>query len=358
MAEKGQIVHESETQRQYIRLNLPAQIETGGERFDVKDISSGGLAIRNANDNFKANQIIEFVLHFPFADFDLDMELKAEVLYADTAKETAGCRFIGLNQKKIAILNHVIKSFMTGDLIDAGNIIDTVSRENFVNVRQHKQDSEQNIGQKLQQYVIYGFIVLATLLIAFFIIQNILDRLFVINAKDGIVQAPQIEVLAPASGVFTYMLPEGRRTVQQGQIIGAVQSSNAATSSENALQGNLESNIKIASPCNCTIIESRILSSEYTAQNNSLFTLLPRDAEVTIAVNIPVEDVHRLNIGSRAVINILGESQEFKGTISNITMNEAGLNNLQPPSARAVIKTDQRISADLINRPASVEFHL
>lgn len=354
MAEKGQIVHESETQRQYIRLNLPAQIETGGERFDVKDISSGGLAIRNANDNFKANQIIEFVLHFPFADFDLDMELKAEVLYADTKKETAGCRFIGLNQKKVSILNHVIKSFMTGDLIDAGNIIDTVSRENFVNVRQHKQESEQGVGQKLQQYVIYGFIALLTLLIAFFIIQNVLDRLFVINAKDGIVQAPQVQILSPASGVFTYMLPEGRRTVQPGQIIGAVQSSNAAASSENILEGNIE----ITSPCNCTIIESRILSSEYTAQNNNLFTLLPRDAEVTIAVNIPVEDVHRLNIGSRAVINILGENEEFKGTISNITMNETGLNNLQPPSARAVIKTDQRISADLINRPASVEFHL
>lgn len=356
MTAPEQIVHESETQRQHIRLNLPAQVEIDGERFDVKDISSGGMAIRNANDNFQQNQIREFTLHFPFSDFDLDIALKAEILHIDAKNKTAGCRFIDLTEKKISILNHVIKSYMTGDLVNAGGLIDTVSRHNFVQVRKHQQQNDEiSRIEQIKRYTTYGAIGIATILLGFFVIQNVMDRIFVINAIDGTVQADQIEILSPASGTFSYSLAEGRLTVTKGQIIGTIQGQRSNSTTEFIGTSN---STPIISPCDCTVIGKNILDSEYTAQNEALFTLIPSNADVTVSVNIPIKDVHRLDIGSRAMIKVMGDSTDFKGKVIDIKMNKASNMISEQPTARAIVKTDQRISPDLIDRPASVEFHL
>jgi len=349
----AQIVHEAETQRQHIRLNLPAQVDVNGEKYDVKDISSGGLAIRNANDNFKKNQIREFVLHFPFSDFELDIELRAEILHIDQKENIAGCRFIDLTEKKISILNHVIKSFMSGDLINAGDIIDTVSRENFVSIRKQKQEEESSTAENIKKYTIYGAIAVAIILLASFMIQNVMDRLFVINSLDGVVQTNQIEISSGAAGTFSYALAEGRLTVSEGQTIGSIEMPEAPTDATTGIIA-INNNVDVISPCDCTIIEKNILNNQYTPQDKLLFTLIPQNADVTVSANLALEDIHRLNIGSNALIRVMGENTEFKGKIIDIKMNETTIE----PSARAIIKTNQSISADLINRPASIEFHL
>ncbi len=41
-----QIVHESESQRQHIRLSLNASVELEGLSYPVKDISASGLALK------------------------------------------------------------------------------------------------------------------------------------------------------------------------------------------------------------------------------------------------------------------------------------------------------------------------
>lgn len=353
MTAPAQIVHEAETQRQHIRLNLPAQVEVNGQKYDVKDVSSGGLSIRNANDDFKKNQIKDFILVFPFSDFELDIDLKAEILHVDTKENIAGCRFIDLTEKKISILNHVIKSFMSGDLINAGDVIDTVSRENFVNVRKQKQDAEATTGQKIKRYGIYGLIAVAIILMASFLIQNIMDRIFVVNALDAVVQTDQIEITSPASGQFTSSISEGRLTVRKGQVIGSIEMPETPANDATGIIA-INNAVSITSPCDCTIIQKNILNNQYASQDKLLFTMIPQDADVTISATLPLEEINRLNIGSNAQVRIMGDKTEFNGKIIDIQMNETGI----APSARAIIKTEQRISADLINRPASIEFHL
>jgi len=136
----NQITHESETQRQFIRLQLPAMVKINDNRFTIKDLSSGGMAIRDIGKDFKKGQNLDIILILPFADFSLDIELKAEILYIDQKTKTAGCRFIDLKQNQTSILNHVVRSFIAGDLMNGDDIINVVSRENFVNVRNHSHN--------------------------------------------------------------------------------------------------------------------------------------------------------------------------------------------------------------------------
>jgi len=116
----------------------------------------------------------------------------------------------------------------------------------------------------------------------------------------------------------------------------------------------MNNSIDIISPCDCTIIEKNILNNQYTPQDKLLFTLIPQNADVTVSATLSLEDIHRLNIGSNAIMRVMGDNTEFKGKIIDIKMNETTIE----PSARAIIKPNQPISADLINRPASIEFHL
>ncbi len=359
MNTSAQIVHEAETQRQHVRLNLPAQVEIDGKLFTVKDLSSGGMALRECNDHVKKGQIIHCKLFLPFNDFTLDLGLEAEVLYIDKKSNSAGCRFINLTPSKISILNHVLKSFMTGDLVNSGDLINVVSRENFVNIRKNKEDVELSQIEKIKRYGVYGLIIITGLFLAFFIIQNIMNKIFVVQSSAGVVQGSKIEILAPMSGVLSLSLPEGSMTVRKGQMIGEITGQENTALVTDALETiTVNRPTQIISPCDCTIIQSNILGSEYVPQDKKLYTLIPQKEELTIVVTVSVQDVHRLNIGTHATVDILGEKQKLKGKIINIVMNDSAFSFDQVPTAKVILKTDVRLAIDLMNRPVSVEFHL
>ena len=69
MNQAQQIVHESETQRQFIRLQLPAVAVIDGERFTVKDLSSGGMALHDMPKSMKNREVLNLTLVLPFCRF-------------------------------------------------------------------------------------------------------------------------------------------------------------------------------------------------------------------------------------------------------------------------------------------------
>lgn len=354
MNNSAQIVHESETQRQFVRLQLPATVLIEGEKYSVKDLSSGGMALRNVGDKFQKSTTVNLVLVLPFAGFSLDIELKAEIVHIDKKSDTAGCRFIDLTAEQISILNHVIKAFMSGDIINGNEIINVVSRDNFANVRKHPANQTQSQLDNIKKYGAYGLITLATLILATFIVSNILEKLFIVKSPQGKVHANTVEMISPANGFFEMVLAEGKAGVQKGQIIGAIVTTNNKGS---GLAGGPEE-IPVVSPCDCLIIDQSVLNGEYKAQNASLLTLLPQDSPIDIQVNISIEEIHRLDIGTRAVIDVSGANEIFKGKVKNIKTPKDNLVTNLPPSAVVTIETDQKIPIDYLNRPAFVEFHL
>lgn len=353
MNKPASIVHESETQRQFVRLQLPAMADIKGNRFTVRDLSSGGMAIKDINKSAIKGEILDVSLMLPFADFSLDIEIKAEVQHIDKKTDIAGCRFIDLNANQVSILNHVIKAFMAGDLIGANDIINVVSRENFVNVRKHPNNHNDSILDKVKRFTIYGLVTLATLALAFFIIGNIIEKLYVLKTPHGQVQATTVEILSPQSGVFTAVTAAGIKSVKTGQVIGRIKSQNITGSTG----GNTTTDI--LSPCDCFITEQFALNGEYRPQNTPVFTLLPQDSAITVHAKVNVSDVHRLTIGTEVTINISGEISPIHGSIIDIkTNNDPALTLEAKPTAIVIIQPNRKLSNDTIGRPVFLEFHL
>lgn len=346
VGQASQIVHESETQRQFVRLQMPAQISFNNVRYSIKDLSSGGLGIFNLDPAPKKGEKLEFELILPFMDFALDITLKAEVIHADKKNKITGCRFVDVNQNQVSILNHVIKAFMAGDIVSGEEILNVVSRENFVNVRKHKQDEKESIAQKVKLYGIYGALALATVFLGFFIFNNILDRMFVVKSANGHVSAQIVQILAPSSGTFSSALPSGKASVTKGELIGVINNTTTSTA------------VNVISPCDCFIKEKSVIESTYIIESSNLYSLVPQRAKITIESMVPMGDASRLRIGTSAVIRIAGSGMEIEGEVTNVMRsNEATAIGALPQSV-VTIEPKEAITLDQVDRPAFVEFYL
>lgn len=341
-----QIVHESEAQRQFVRLQMPAQIQMNNVRYSIKDLSSGGLGIFGLEPAPKKGEVLEFELILPFMDFALDIKLKAEAIHIDKKNKLTGCRFTDVNQNQVSILNHVIKSFMAGDIVSGSEILNVVSRENFVNVRKHGADATPSTGAKIKQYGVYGLLALATLALGFFIFNNILSNMFIVKSANSQVSAQTMSVLAPTSGVYTPIIAKGVGTVDQGEAIGTL--NNAATGLS----------LKVLSPCDCFIREAKAVENAYFAEGDTLFKLIPRQSNVLIESFVPMADASKIKMGTTAIIRIAGSGMEIEGKVTDIKAgNDIPLiGELQ--QSLITILPNKPLSADNIDRPAFVEFHL
>ena len=342
------IVHESETQRQFIRLQLPASIQLDGTSYTIKDLSSGGFSVRNPGHDFKKNQVSTIVLVLPFADFALDIDLKAEMVHHDKKANVIGWRFVDLNANQISILNHVIKAFMSGDLIGANDIINVVSRDNFVNVRKHNNDNPQTATDNLKRYGLYALAAATIFLLGGFIINNILQQVLIVKSPYGQVQANRVEMISPRSGTFQSALTAGSQAVKKGQVIGSINTAGAAAPSK----------VVIKSPCDCFIEEFHANDGTYILADSKITTLLPRNSKITIKSFIPYEDIHKLNIGMEAVAMVTGVKEPVKGIVTDVnSMGDVPAAGLTP-MAEVIVTPDNALSNDYLDRPAFVEFHL
>jgi hypothetical protein len=120
-AQAPKIVHESEAQRQFIRLKLPARATLGGIQYQVNDLSAGGLSLLSVQTPPKAGEKFPLELTLPFQDYSMDVQLEAEVEHYDADQKMLGCRFVNLNASQLSVLNHVLRAFIAGDVVAAGD---------------------------------------------------------------------------------------------------------------------------------------------------------------------------------------------------------------------------------------------
>src|SRR5688572_30040357 len=125
---KQKIVHESEAQRQHVRLPFPAKAEINGTIYATKNMSPGGVSIENITGDFRAGKEIPLTLKIPFDNFSLDIHVQAEILHYDAQQRTLGCRFVNLDANHVSLFNHILRAFLAGDAVASGDIINIVTR--------------------------------------------------------------------------------------------------------------------------------------------------------------------------------------------------------------------------------------
>lgn len=364
-AAENQVVHESEAQRQFVRLRPPAQVEINEETYKTRDLSTAGVGLEDVTKVYKAGEIIDVVLELPFDSFSIDVEVSAQVRFYDKESKTMGCQFVNLTPRQISILNHVLKSFIAGDVVTSGDLMNVVSRENFVKVRgkQGPAAQERTAREKLQIILSYASVFLLGFFVLLFVLGNLFEHAFILKSSNAVVQADVVEMSVPINGVYASLVQENVETLTKGQPVAVIKSYNAPVSvlpSETPYETSRS--ITIDSPCDCFIAKSYLSEGEYGIEGSSLLSLIPVDAQPWISVLVAAEDVHNLEIGGKAVVKIQGHSDELSGEIVNVESSmspnrSAGDERVQL-SGIVTIKTEGRLSHDLIGRPAFVEFLL
>lgn len=362
-----QIVHESEAQRQFVRIQMPAKAELNGSEYAVRDLSSGGIGLLDVTGDYRKGQTLEIVLNLPFNDFALDVRLEGQVQNFDSKTKVLGCRFTNLTTRQISLLNHVLKSFIAGDVIASGDIINVVSRDNFVRVRNQKSAAPVD-GKNLivRQIVPMAAIGVLALLALFVIGGNIFEGTALVKSANAVVTADVVTVRTATDGIVTTLLAKDAVTVDRGAALASVSSSGAAGSSVGPTQPTAGST-QLTSPCDCFVARRYAEEGTFITAGSPIVSLIPKDAQAWVSVTMDMQDIQRLSVDDRAVVEISGANVKVSGRVAQIESNTgpfaaaafgavAGQSLL--PGAVVKIKLDQKVPIDLIGRPAQVTFQL
>ena len=343
------IVHESETQRQFVRLPVPSQATVGEKSYYIKDLSSGGVAIVDVQTTYVEGTRFPISLNLPFSSFSLQLVLDVQVKYYLPQEKILGCQFIGLNADQVALINHVIKSFMAGEIVKSGDVLNVAARDNFTKPRGKKITSDGkpvvNLKRQIPGLVLVAVLGLAALT---FIGANLYESLFVMKSNNAFVQGPVTQVRAVEQGVFVSKLPAGATTVKNRQEIGAV--------GENDLK----------SPCDCLIVTQHRQDGEFVVPGDPILSLVPTESQPWIVALLKPEEARRLTLDGAVRISVAGTKIEFPGKVASIKADMAEPAGTDFASAlgggsrqvQVRIVPEQKIPSELINRPARVIFEI
>ncbi len=334
------LVHESETQRQFVRLPIPAQAKISGEKYEVRDLSSGGFGVEGVKTKIDEKSIVKVMLTLPFTAFSLEVSIEAEVLYCDIEQGIMGCQFVNIGPDQISLLNHVIKSYMAGEIVKSGALLNAAARENFVNTRKRATTDEipvLDVKKQIPRLFLFGLLGLMALT---FIVGNIYDSLFVLKSNNAVVEGAEIQVRTAEQGVFISKIAPDMREVENRQELGSV-------------NGN-----DIKSPCDCIVTEIHRQDGELVIPGDTLVSLVPKESSPWIVSTIKPSEASRLSLDNPVKIGIAGTKIEIPGKVASIKTDGAYSEYYGPRMVQVRIVPDQKLPIDLVGRPAKVVFEI
>ena len=337
-----QVTHESETQRQHVRFFIPSRALLDGKEYDVRDLSPGGIALRGVKGDFAKGKVLAIELRLPFESFGFTMRLDAEVRHFSADKGIVGCRFINVTPQQSSFLTHFIKSFIAGDVVTAGSILNIASRNNFT-----KPPASANKNAKPPSFrrQLPGLLVVAGLgiLIAIFLAQNLYNSMFVVRSDNAAVAGPVVPLRAQSAGTFRSQLDPDLAFVKQNQLIGTILTAGGVA-------------LNVASPCNCYIVRNETASGENVAPGAKLLTLMPVDAHPWVVAQLDPAQGKRIGPSAVATVSVFGSRTQYTGHV--VSMESPLADGTAGAGQAAVMKVvlDQKLPVDFVNRLATVSF--
>jgi len=365
----SQVVHESEVQRQHIRVEIPAEVVINGATYKVKDMSAGGFRLTGFETELNAGDHVDCILMFPFEGFSLKTEIPCYVENFNAKDKTLGCAFAELTDTQISLINTVIKSKMNGTVINEDDILHVASRDNFVSFKK-KVDGEDETNN-LQKYLTLAALISIGVLGLYIIFGNIYSNVSVLKSYEGIVQSDTIIARATTDGEFRSLIPADSLEVKKGQEIAEITGfttvtvNNAVTDEQtdgvsianSILKPNDDGTlikpitITITSPCDCYIVHKFVQDGEFRALGESLFKLIPLESEPWITASISPTEGQRLNLQDDARIKIAGEAAFIDGNIIDFTITDEAVSTI-----KVRVKPATELPINLVGRPTYVEF--
>jgi alginate biosynthesis protein Alg44 len=293
-------------------------------------------------------------LFFPFEDFDMSMRFDARMVYADQEHGRFGCAFVSISQDQTALFRYLVDAYLSGEVVSAGDILQVRSRANTTMARQQQIDDlfpkEQTLSASVKRYGVYAGFGLAGLALLAFVLLGIKERYFIIQASSAFVEAPVVQIRAPIAGRLISALRPGEPLVV-GSLLGTLYGADGVS-------------VSLESPCDCSVLQQVGRNGQQYQSGDPLVTLIKTDQPPMIRVQLPLEDVERLQVGDRAEVRFPGRSELLFGQIERINLKphlasldrDDGSLPISRRLAQVLIRPDERLDIQDFGSLVSVRF--
>lgn len=360
------LVHESEAQRQYARIRIPARIALKHEGrvigLKVSDLSAGGFSLLVGDNSLRHQRSHEGRLEFDVNGFKLAMDVRFVIRNVTEDGRRLGCEFQDLGHEQIATLRHVITSYLSGELVSAGDVLNVLSRNNYTGPR--KQKSGQALGFVGRARALTASLVMLVVGVGAFswVAVQLWHAYFETEASWAVVSAPEVTVTLPRDGKVTPVVSSGDE-VKAGQALATFESPLLSYADNLVGKGNfsvdqmqqmLGQTVKgtLTSPCDCRVLSVMQGKGQYLNKDHEVARLIPDHTPLQVNAAFSFEDGEKLQEGQTVHIT-LGNNQGIDGTISGLTAqsNSAGQ---AADHITAVIHPSEPLPMSGLGRPVQV----
>ncbi len=358
------VVHEAEAQRQYARLKLPAKIvyrTPQGQELEaqVLDLSVGGFSFEPGNALLSEGQHYKGKLKFEVEGIGFVMDVQFQVRSLSSSKR-AGCEFHNLKPREISALRYLISSFLSGELVNVGDLINTLQRENFTKARKGSDDGRFSLFQRTKAMGLSLGIFLVGVAACTYILYQLYDVYFITHADSAQVVVPGQEVAMPREGSVQSLVKLGD-VVKKGAPV-ATYSATMLDALKNILPEsemtpeNLErlfsKNIQgtLTSPCDCRVVAQLVGDGQVAQKGTAVFTLAPLDSVASVEARFSYHEFSELQPGTAVNFLVGGESAPRAGTITSMSLQDGGLAS----DIRVMITPTEPLDNALVKRPVDV----
>ena len=361
-----QFVHESEAQRQFARVRMPAKlfVKLDGTtvKFPIEDMSAGGFGIKLGNEGLRRGQVYNGRLVFRIDGFDLAVDVEFVPRNFTGNDGRCGCEFQNLGANEVSVLRYLITSFLSGELVSAGDVLNTLSRENFTKARKGKGSQALGFFASARAMVVSLVMMAAGLIAVAFIGYQLWQIYFVTTAESAMVASENVPVRLPKDAKVTTLVEAGDQ-VEAGQAIASFDA--PMLSYVNDLVGNGNYTVEqieellgqsvrgtLTSPCDCKVLNLLPAEDQYMSKGEKLAVLAPTDSSAHVIARFKFEDGGDLEEGQSVTLRMSGGETQT-GQIESLFVDSETPN--QPGNAiNALIQADQALPMQSVGRPIGV----
>lgn len=366
-ASNSNIVHESEAQRQYARLKMPARIRFLGANREAQestllDLSAGGFSFNQGNQPMKLGGHHKGKLLFQVDGLSMAIDVEFQVRSVYDADQRVGCEFHNLRPREVAALRYLITAYTSGEMVTLGDMLGTLQRDNFTKVRKGKDGGGAMGFLSRLRALSFSLAILLVGVGAFsYILNQLYNLYFVTHADSAMVSLPSQQVSMPREGVLQASLVKVGGEVAKGAPLATFSSTmldvlrnnlpeeqmtpeNIERLFSKTLQGTL------TSPCDCRVVAQLVGDGQPANKGVPVFELIPLNGEATIEARFPYKTFAKVQPGAAVRVQIAGETTLRNGKISNVSLQHGGLAS----DIRVSILTDEPLTTLMVGRPVEV----
>lgn len=362
------LVHESEIQRQHVRAKVPGNLEIdlpkGVQRFRLSDLSAGGLSFDGRGHVFAPGEKHSARINLRLETILVAVPVVFQVRSVDAATGRIGVRFEQLDPTAVSTVRRVVSAFLGGELIGAGELMHTLSRNNFGPARSQKHGAVQRRGL-LSRFRALAQTTLILVLGAGALIytaQRVNEKLFGANSTAARVSGPRFQVEMPRDGVFHSLIPADG-IVKKGSPIGSFETSMFGLVNTQALEAQLSpeevnrllgQDIKgtVTSPCDCRVLATYAVDGQFVGKGQQIADLAPIEFEPYVVARFGYREADRLLPGAPVTLRISGDPVPRRAHVAQLRHD--GDPDSLSRDVVVMVKPEEPLSMDLVSRPAQV----